>query len=117
MPMLATSLNSAPTYSPPVIEPELGFQPTGTTIVFEYRGADAFSIFGGNDPFDARDLDAYGELGFETVTFHDNVSSWTDDITDLDGARYFQIRYSFFSNIETGLLAELSSLAFAYEED
>ncbi len=41
---------------------------------------------------------------------------WTNDVSGIDGARYFQIRISFVNNISTGRHPELSSVGIAFEE-
>jgi hypothetical protein len=107
---------ASPTFFPPILEPRPDDQPAGTLIVLEYRGAVEFAPGTGTDPFNSQALDAYGDLGDGQVTFFQDVATWTDDIRDLDGARYFQIRLSFFNNIESGQNAELDSLGLAWSE-
>ena len=43
-----------------------------------------------------------------------NTTVWFDDINDLDGARYLQVRITFVSNAATGLTPELSTLAIPF---
>ena len=50
------------------------------------------------------------------VTFLNGDTTWTDDIRNLDGARYIQIRLSFFNNIQSGQNAELDSLGISWSE-
>jgi len=112
---LDTALAS-PTFFAPILEPRPDDQPLGTRIVLEYRGALAFAPGTGTDPFNAQALDAYGDLGGGLVSFLDDDADWTDDIRDLDGARYIQIRLSFFNNIQSGQNAELDSLGLSWSE-
>ncbi len=49
------------------------------------------------------------------VNFLNDVVTWTNNINDIDGAQFFQIRFSFINNISTGLNAELGALGFAFD--
>ncbi len=40
--------------------------------------------------------------------------AWTSDIAQINGARFYQVRLSFRSNIQTGLSPRLSALAVAW---
>ncbi len=106
---------AAPRYAPAMMEPKPFDQPQGTRIVLEFRGADAFQG-AGNEPFDAQLLDFYGDVRNGAVDFHDGVETWTEDIDQVDGARFLQIRMSFINDIETLIAPELVSLGVAYEE-
>jgi len=129
----------APDYFNPVVLPDLTEQPSGTEVVVEYRGAIDFVLGDFNDDdeelykFDARRIDAYGEIfGIDDegvfvplgtadvfeggVTFVTGNSSWVRDIDDIDGAQYLQMRVTFVNNIETGLNPELSAIAIPYAE-
>ncbi len=103
----------APRYVAPVMEPKT--QPEGTRILLEYRGADSFSGDAGMAPFDARELDWYGDFRPGTPQFQGD-GTWTEDIHAVDGARFFQVRLSFFNNIENRLSPELDSLGLAFTE-
>ena len=104
-----------PHFLPPTVEPELGLQPAGTNVVLEFRGANEFVFYQGNNPFNARTLDAYGDLDEDTVEFANGVRTWTEDLTEITGARYVQIRYSFFANVATRVIPSISSVAIPYE--
>ncbi len=97
--------------------------PTGTEIVHMAR-------------VDARSLDLYGDhyrprIGAGPWPLHNSSLSnmgivgleggmglpneqWTDDIAAINGARYYQVRLSFRSNIATGQSPRLSALAVAW---
>ncbi len=106
------SLDPSPDYSDPLSEPSTDNQPLGTQVLLDFRGAASFSLDA--MPFDASLLNPYGDLTAGTVTFHNNVKTWTSDIDVIDGARYVQLRISFLSNIDTGLSPELSAVGIAY---
>jgi len=102
----------SPLYAPAIVEPAPSAHPPGTSILLEYRSAVGFQG-ATNEPFDASALDAYGDpLTGEIVFPGENV--WRDDLTDLDGSRYFQVRFTFFNNIETGQSPTLSAAGFAF---
>lgn len=87
-------------------------------------------------PFDSTRLNAYGEifarvpqtnanlppdhriLGSSqfpgSVFFVNDVNSWSADIDTIDTARYFQLRITFVSNIQTGLSPELSAIGIPF---
>ena len=48
------------------------------------------------------------------VQFHDGVATWTEDIDDLDGAEFVQVRVTFVSNAATGLSPVLDTLALPF---
>jgi hypothetical protein len=102
-----------PRYAQPVTEPAA--QVEGTRIVLEYRGADGFTAEAGETPFDAQALDWYGDVRTGSALFHGD-GTWSEDIRSADGARYLQVRFSFFNDIETRLSPVLDSLGIAYEE-
>jgi hypothetical protein len=106
----------APAFFTPILEPRPDDQPLGTSIVLEYRGALGFAPGTGTDPFNAQALDAYGDLASGLVTFLNDDGNWKDDIRNLDGARYVQVRLSFFNNIQSGQNAELDSLGLSWSE-
>ncbi len=114
--MWIDSFLSNPGYLPPLLEPQLHELPAGTEVVLDFRGADAFATSPPGAPFNADVLDAYGEVKNGTVFFHAGDSNWHSEITDIDGARYFQIRISFIGNIQTLLAPHLASLAIAFNE-
>ena len=91
-------------------------QPLGTQIIFDYRGATGFTRDVGVGPFDAEQLDAYGDISIGEVNFLNDVAIWTRDIDDIDGAQYFQVRISFINNISTGLHAEMAGIGFPFAD-
>ncbi len=114
--MWIDSFLSNPRYLPPLLEPQLHELPAGTEVVLDFRGADAFATNPPGAPFNADALDAYGEVRNGTVFFHAGDSDWHSQISEIDGARYFQMRLSFIGNIQTRLAAHLASLAIAFDE-
>jgi hypothetical protein len=101
-----------PRYVEPVIEPR--GQIGTTSIVVEYRGADAFSEDAGVAPFDAARLNAYGDFRVGTVTYHGD-GTWSEDIQSADGARFLQVRFTFVNDIMNALSPELDSFGLAFE--
>jgi len=104
----------SPEYLAPVLDPAPDLLPAGTEILVDYRGAATFSSDANDAPFDSSMLDPYGELLQGTVTFFNGVPTWTNDISQIDGARYVQMRLSFVNNISTLLTAELSAIGLAF---
>jgi len=103
-----------PDYLSPVVEPPFDAQPSGTNLVIEFRGATSIYGFTNDAPFDAAQLDPYGESD-ASVEFLNSNSTWTSDINDIDGARFLQMRFSFFNNIDSGLSPTLSAVGVAFE--
>jgi hypothetical protein len=121
-------------FAAPIIEPGSTDLPAGTQIVVAYRGASTISSVTANSWSDASNLDAYGDsytavqlpvifkssnLAF-TPTFVNSPPApqdkrWHTSIQELNGARYVQARFSFFSNAETNATAQLSTLAVAFQ--
>jgi hypothetical protein len=111
-----TAFNT-PTYAQPLVEPAPQDQPAGTQIQFAYRGAVNVTGAGTTGILNnSATLDVYGdpETGNGTPQYLFNDSSWKNDITQINSARFFQVRMSFISNTATERTAELRSLGFAY---
>ncbi|MEW6073919.1 MAG: Ig-like domain-containing protein [Planctomycetota bacterium] len=112
------TLLPAPDYMTPIVEPRSADQPAGTNVVVEFRGATG--IFGQSEdqPFDAEDLDPYGEpLDRQyggTIVFLNDDPTWKSDVDEIDGSRFLQMRFSFFSNIDSGLGPVLSAVGVAF---
>jgi hypothetical protein len=116
------TLYDSPNYLNPVVIPSPEEQPQGTQVIIDYRGATGFAAGVGNRPFDSGDLDAYGsvvnsnrppvELG---VCYKPSVA-WNRAISAVDGARYFQMRFSFVNNVDTGVIGELSAVGVAFTQ-
>ncbi len=95
-----------PQFNPPVTEPREEDQPNGTQLVLAFRGATQIINQAVLD--NANTLDGYGDhyanpdqpggrdlLAANTgVTFLHNDTSWhaAEDVSDLNGARYYQVR-------------------------
>jgi hypothetical protein len=123
------SVFSSPDYQTPVVDPDSSLQPLNTQIVVDFRGATGFvGLANQLDPLDAQNLDPYGDLDKNTcgtggtvevpgsVSFWGGTSTWYPAIDSIDGARYFQMRFTFISNIDSRLTAELSALGVAFRE-
>ncbi len=102
---------SAPDYFEPVVEKSV---PDASSVSIDFRGATGFS--GGARPFEADRLDAYGEVDAGSVTFFDGLATWTDDIDDLDGARYVQMRFSLVNDLATLRSPVLAGLGIAFQQ-
>ena len=98
----------------PVVEPRPSEQPSGTTVTLAFRGAAAVvdSAAGSGAARDARNLDPYGEVtnGSVNIVFFNNDSTWKNDIDELDGARFVQVRAMLVSNAESGQQPRLAGL-------
>jgi hypothetical protein len=100
-----------PRFAAPVIEPRE--QPQGTSILLEYRGADAFTADAGDGPFNAELLNPYGDFAVGEVIPHGD-GQWDDDLEAMNGARFLQIRFTFISDTDTGFSPSLDSLGIAF---
>ena len=110
-----------PNYQPPVVEPAPEDLPSGTSIVFSYRGATITSIGAGDSDTvlsNPANVDLYGEQdgGAGTINFLNGDSSWKNSIAEINSAQFFQVRMTFISNAATNQTPWLSTLAFAYGE-
>lgn len=111
-----------PKYATPVIEPRANEQPLGTEVVLAFRGATTVSTGGAGNLNNIRtnpaNLDIYGNHptnGSAGIpTFLGGNSNWSNTMSGIDTAPFFQFRVTFISNIETNLSPSLSSLGFAY---
>ena len=106
------------TFADPIIEPSAAQQPLGTQLVLAYRGAIDATSFAVKD---ASQFDAYGEIrapgnttSGATVQWLNGDSSWKNSLSEINGARFFQVRVSFISNADTLLTPTLSALGFAF---
>lgn len=68
-----------------------------------------------NEGRENRSCDAYGALQ-DLILFLNDDEEWQSSVTDIAGARYYQVRLTFESNIHTGLVPELSALALAWHD-
>jgi len=132
------TLMNQPTYLPPVVEPNSGTQPLGTSIDLAYRAATSMSPAGANIATDATFVDFFGNAalcpqaqppppapavcGFAVCTtngvpgFFQTNNAWRSSITQINTAKYFQVRVSFISNTDTNLSPTLSALGFAFRQ-
>lgn len=121
-------------YAAGVIEPVSSEQPSGTTVSVAFRGASDLAVpLGSSTPpewTDAARMDPYGDpytqaqLGmlqdpgakaFTVAHFPDATDkSWRNSATELDGARYLQMRVTLTGNAESGLTPEVSAIGVAY---
>ena len=117
------SNRASPTYHAPVVEPGPDSQPTGTQVVFAYRGATTINGSSLDDiSTNAANLEFYGENDPQITTdnsspaFLNSDSTWKSDISQVNSARYFQVRMTFLSNTASNKTAELRSLAFPWRQ-
>lgn len=103
-----------PHFAPPVVFPPPSEQPGNARVELEFRGADAFFDQARTDAFDASKLDPMGDVQIFQVQFHRDDPSWTTDPSQLDGARYLQMRISFVNDIQAALTPELSAVGIAF---
>jgi hypothetical protein len=112
-----------PQYQPPIVEPRGEDQPTGTSIELAFRGGIVIEPAAARE--DASSLDLYGEFYDDPAAdrWHPNPlmqlfdgGSWHQDISEINGAPYYQVRVTFLSNTESGVTPELSALAVAWED-
>ena len=109
------TLLESPDFQTPVLEPSGSDQPVGSSIVVEYRGAESIGGYANGEPFDAQELDPYGETIVPgNIAYVNGNATWIANINDVDGGRYLQLRFSFFSNIDSGLGAVCSAYGVAY---
>ena len=134
----------SPDYLDPVLEPLAEEQPVGTQIVLAYRGAFAvMTTEDGSPHLNAMDLDFYGDQsdkpsGMPPTTsgvagdpqFKNNGvdfpplpgnppgevedETWKNDIDEIDGLQFVQLRVTFISNAESNLSPELSAIGIAF---
>jgi hypothetical protein len=107
-------------YTLPTVEPRPENQPEGTQVVLAYRGAqlvnsailrtDSCSINPYGNPVNCADPTGTPPAGPAYL----NGFTWKEDIADIQGARFVQLRMTFISNAETSLTPVLGSLGLAY---
>ncbi len=67
-----------------------------------------------NELFENRSCDIDNNQKSKFIVFFNDEEKWTDDISLISGAPYYQVRVTFESDIFTGLTPELSALAVAW---
>lgn len=111
---------ASPTYSPPVVLSDL---PEGTEVSVEFRGA--VSIQGGlpgssgDVSSDAAGIDMYGEAAvgsLGTPVFLGGDDTWKSDISQVNGARFLQVRLTFQGNPVSAKIAALRGLGLAWTD-
>ncbi len=112
---------STATFAQPFLEPSPDEQPAGTSVVLAFRGATNITgLSGANPPDDittnALNFDVYGDGSPGVPQLMDSGDPWKADISEINSAKYFQVRISFISNAASNKTAELRSMAFAYRQ-
>lgn len=112
---------SAPIFVSPSIEAQL---PEGCSFSLAFRGADA--LLGGQPGAagyigtDASALDAYGDpheaQQSGAPSFMNGDATWHEDLTQLSGARFVQLRLTLSANAVSGATPSLDSLGLAWTE-
>jgi len=101
----------------PVMDADL---PPGTDIVLEARGAGSFlNPASQTASMDASTLDPHGDFWAEGtfgVNFFNGDGSWKSDLSDLNGARFIQLRLSFMNNIATRVSPTITSLGLPFTQ-
>jgi len=126
---------SSPSYLSPVLEPRPDDQPSGSTLTVHYRGAtnvnpnldktlqadkhaDFLNHYGDEGWLATSPLPypLYGPLASQnpSISLKNDDWTWHDTIDSADGAQWLQARFTFVSNTETGLVAELSAFGVAF---
>ena len=115
------SILSAGSTATVVVEPPAAAQPTGTSLLVEFRGTAAVGHWGdpsvNPSPLTSADtpFDNYGDQtpGVGTVS---SPGAWTTNFADLEdeGYKYFQIRITFKSNADLGLRPSLDGLGIVW---
>jgi hypothetical protein len=117
-------------YHDVIVGPGPEAQPIGTELQLAFRGALAIDpgSVGDEARTDAMTFDAYGDHYASDVEimdsgnantgihFLDADDSWHDDIRELNGARYYQVRVTFLSNPATGSRPVLSGLGVSWSD-
>ncbi len=102
----------------PIVSPLPSEQPPGTEVRIEVRGSFGFfNPLSEAASLDASTLDPYGNFwdGTLGVNFLNGESGWTDEFSDIDGARYIQLRISFKNNISTRVSPTITSLGLPFQ--
>jgi hypothetical protein len=115
--------SAAPKYRSAIFEPLPAQQPVGTSLLLAFRGARVAEPAAVRA--DASRLDLWGEYYDDPAVSRSDPNlqmllldggRWHEDIVDIEGAPYYQVRVTFVANKESGLVSELSALAVAWED-
>lgn len=108
---------NAPRYATPVVDPAPERQPTGTAITLAFRGASLITGAPGAAAMNnANALDVYGDGAGVTLHASSAGGVWSNDMSSINGAEFFQARVTFISNAQTTLRPALSALGFAFRQ-
>lgn len=111
---LDAGLGIGPQWKSPVLEP--AGQPTGTSVVLDYRSASGFTGADATSaPYDAALLNPYGDPTDAMDFAAQGLTDWSNQIIIGNGQRFLQLRLTFVNNIATGVGPELSALALPYD--
>ena len=113
-------------FAPVIVEPAADLQPPGTSLELAYRAASSITPAVLADATgDATKIDHYGDM-YADASLNRDVPNpgisflggmdWRSDLSELDGAAYYQVRATFVANPESGLVPNLSGLGFSWEE-
>lgn len=107
-----------------ILEPENPEQPTGTSVIVEYRGSVAVSHptnpLTTPSPLTTADapFDGYGDAiaGLGSVS---TPSGWTQSLASLEGQqfKYFQLRFTFIANADLAVQPRVDGFGFAADLD
>ncbi len=112
---------ASPTFGTPVMSAQL---PEGCEVLLAFRGADALLGGTAGGPAyigaDASGLDAYGDPMLPqqsgTPSFLNGDAAWFEDLTQLSGARFVQLRITLVANAASGATPALDGLGLAWLE-
>ena len=107
----------SPRFSPLVVAPRPSERVGDSQVVIELRGASAIQGEAALQAFDANQIDPLGDPGSEGIVFFRGDPTWKDDIRQLDGARFLQIRFTFVNDVVAGVTPELSGVGMAMSVD
>ncbi len=129
--VMLDSLQTTPDYAALVQEPDPADQPDGTQIQYAYRGH--LAELAGGPVLDPRfrvgeSMSVYGDISYQPLlniddmcnpndgidVFDPTLPVWTEELDDIDGLRFSQLRMTFVGNLETELTPALSAVGLAY---
>ena len=115
---------SNPAFTPATIVPAWHEQPAGTSVEIAYRGATSVTTQAALD--DARTLDIYGDwyaspVGHTASSANPGIAflgsvAWSDQVDDINGASYYQLRVTLNADLATGNTPSLSALGLAWRD-
>ncbi len=104
------------------LEPDNPQQLPGTKVLVSYRGTAVVNPASGNNPSALQDadmpLDDYGDHLGSPFGGIATPTDWTDDPSDLAGSagnQYFQLRFTFVSNIQLDIQSHMEGFGLAYD--